>query len=404
MPAKQSTKSRIHALDFLRGIAVLGMLIANVPWHAGDSMSRINDPDISSVAAWLFQYVIVDQRFMPIFAMLFGAGLLLMCQPTVRSEPFVRYYLKRMIILLGLGVIHAYIIWPGDILITYAICGPFLLLAIHHSPIRLLIFAFILQTINLLFAQWPQIYDATLGAILFDWWVDYGDAPSTIQQAYAGSYEDLFRYNAWRNQFIQWTGLTSFRVWNALSFMLIGMALFKTGVLQGERSSNFYRKLALYAVALGGPFVIYGLLARIGANETVGPYLSFTMELPLSQFTFIIGCAVTSLAMLSALHLLYSVSPDWWRKSIEGVGRMALSNYLLQSVLFLLLFHGLKIIPFDSLDHDSMLGLVLIVWAIQIVTSKVWLSNFGQGPMEMLWRLFAGPNPSSQSMKKVQKD
>lgn len=401
MPTTSLKKNRINALDFLRGIAVLGMLIANVPWHAGDSMSRVHDPDISSVAAWILQYLIVDQRFMPIFAMLFGAGLLLMHNPDERSNDFVRYYLKRMAILLGIGIVHAYLIWPGDILITYAICGPFLLLSMHHSPIRLALFAVGLQAINILFAQWPPVYDATLGALLFDWWVDYGDAPSTIQQAYAGSYSDLFQYNSWRNQFIQWTGLTSFRVWNALSFMLIGMALFKSGILQGERSSEFYRKLFLTALLVGGPLVIYGLMARIGANETVGPYLGFTMDLPLSKATFIVGCAIASFAMLSILHLVYRACPKWWQERVENVGRMALTNYLMQSVLFLFLFHGLKIFPFDSLDHDSMLGLVVIVWVIQIVFSSLWLSSFRQGPLEMLWRRLAGENPSSRIQNRI---
>lgn len=69
---------RIHSLDFLRGIAILGMLVANIPWHAGDSMSRVIEPDVTSVGAWLLQYLVFDQRFLPIFCMLFGAGALLL--------------------------------------------------------------------------------------------------------------------------------------------------------------------------------------------------------------------------------------------------------------------------------------------------------------------------------------
>ena len=385
---------RIHSLDFLRGAAVLGMLVANIPWHAGDSMSRVHEADAASVSAWLLQYLVFDQRFMPIFAMLFGSGLLLMHAADEPLGKFSTYYLKRMAFLLGFGIAHAYLLWPGDILITYAVCGPFLLLAMHMSPLRLILAGIALKSVNLVFNQWPEVYDATLNALLFAS-VDYGAAPSTIVQAYAGSYADLFSYNAWRNQFIQWTGLPHFRVWNALGFMLIGMGLFKLGIVQGERPREFYRRLATWSLVIGSPLVLYGVLARIGANATVGPFLGFTAELPLSGITFLTGCAITSLAMLSGLHLLHPLLSDWWRTSIERVGRMALTNYILQSALLLILFHGFKALPFDRLDHDALLGLVVATWGIQIAVSRFWLAHFNQGPLEAIWRRLSGANPSS---------
>ncbi|MEO1043888.1 MAG: DUF418 domain-containing protein [Pseudomonadota bacterium] len=391
--------ARIHLLDFLRGSAVLGMLVVNMPWHAGDSMARVYDPDVASVAAWLSQYLIFDQRFMPIFAMLFGSGLLLMHRPEKPLGPFAPYYLKRMAILLAIGICHAYLLWPGDILITYAVCGPFLLLALHLSPARLIVIGIALKMLNMAFNQWPELYELTVEAMLFTWWVDYGDAPSTINQAYAGGYGDLFRYNVWRNQFIQWTALPYFRVWNALGFMLIGMGLFKLGIIQGLRSPAFYRSLAVWALVAGIPLVLYGIVARIGVNETVGPYLGFTSELPLSGITFLTGCAITSLAMLSGLNILHPMLPIWWRTSIERVGRMALTNYLMQSVLILLLFHGLKLLPFDALDPDALFGLTVAVWLIQIGFSRLWLSHHDQGPVEALWRRLCGPNPSSAGAK-----
>ncbi|MEL7047273.1 MAG: DUF418 domain-containing protein, partial [Pseudomonadota bacterium] len=104
------------------------MLVANIPWHAGDSMSRVLDPDAASVLAWLVQYLIFDQRFLPLFCMLFGAGALLLASRPHASVPFAPFFLKRMLILFLIGVLHAYLLWPGDILITYAVCAPFLLL------------------------------------------------------------------------------------------------------------------------------------------------------------------------------------------------------------------------------------------------------------------------------------
>ncbi len=377
---------RIRSLDFLRGLAIIGMLVANIPWHAGDSMSRLSDPDISSVVAWLAQYLVFDQRFMPMFAMLFGAGALLLSSRPSAPSLFASYFMTRMLVLFLLGVAHAYLLWPGDILITYAVCAPFLLLALNWSPSRLIVIGVFLKSINLVFNQWPEVYEETLERALFSWWVDYGDAPSSIVEAYAGNYGDLFAYNAWRNQFIQWTALPYFRIWNALGFMFIGMALFKLGVLQGARPPKFYRRMIVFALAVGAPFVVYGVFARIGANPTVGPYLGFTHELPLRSITFLLGCAVSSFAVLGCAHLFFQRYVGSVTAPIERVGRMALTNYLLHSVVFLLVFHVFKVLPFDALDHDALFMLVLMTWAFQIAFSWIWLSHFKQGPVEALWR------------------
>ena len=384
--ARQSEKARIRSLDFLRGVAILGMLVSNIPWHVGDSMSRLSDPDITSVAAWLSQYLLFDQRFLPIFCMLFGASLLLLSARADDPNRFAGYFIKRMLILFGIGVAHAYLLWPGDILITYAVCAPFLLLAKDLGPVRLILIGLALKSVNLVFNEWPGVYEATLERVLFSWWVYYGPAPSTITEAYAGGYGDLFRYNAWRNQFIQWTGLPYFRVWNALGFMLIGMALFKLGILQGARAPAFYRRMVAIALAIGAPLIIYGVFARIGANETVGPYLGFTTKLPLSGITFLVGCAVASFAVLGGAHLFFRRFEGRVTEPIECVGRMALTNYLLHSVIFLCVFHVFKVLPFDALDHDVMFILVLMTWAFQLVFSVAWLSIFRQGPVEALWR------------------
>ncbi len=379
---------RIRSLDLLRGVAILGMLVANIPWHAGDSMSRVIDPDSTSVAAWLLQYLVFDQRFLPIFCMLFGAGALLLAARPSTPRRFTSYYLTRMALLFAIGVAHAYLLWPGDILITYAVCSPFVLLALNWSVARLLAVGILLKTINLVIGEWPQVYEATLERVLFSWWVDYGAAPSTIAEAYAGSYAGLFEYNGWRNQFLQWTALPYFRIWNALGFMLIGMALYKLGVLQGARSACFYRRLAAFSLALGLPLVLYGVVARVGVNPTVGPYLGFVDELPLRSVSFLLGCAISSFAVLAGTHLFLHRFAGRVTEPIERVGRMALTNYLLHSVFFLLLFHVLKVLPFDTLDHDALLMLVVTTWLLQIALSWFWLATFKQGPVEALWRRF----------------
>ncbi|WP_262696438.1 DUF418 domain-containing protein [Kordiimonas aquimaris] len=390
-------KKRIQSLDFIRGIAILGMLVPNIPWHAGNSMSRVYDADLSSTLAWLAQYLIFDQRFMPLFCMLFGASIYLLAGSDGLTPKFNRYFLRRMSILLFFGVLHAYLLWPGDILITYAICGPLLLL-FFRSPIWLLLTAGILfKGVDLLFGEWPQLYSATIERLLFSWWVDYGDAPSSAAAAYAGSYVDLFTYNAWRNQFLQWTALPYFRIWNALGFMLIGMAFFRAGILQGNRSVDFYKRMAWISFVVSLPLLIYGILARIGVNSSIGPFLGFIEDLPLQNITFRTGTAIMSFTVLAALHLLYPQVSERLRKAVEPVGRTALSNYVFHSVFFLMLFHVALPSRFDTLDHDTFFILAVIVWGLQLIGSNLWLKRYKQGPLEGVWRRLAGKKQVAQS-------
>ena len=382
--------SRLDVMDFLRGIAILGMLVANVPWHVGNSMSRVIEADTTSVLTWLLQYLIFDQRFMPIFCFLFGAGFCILAERASSLKAFRIHYIKRMMALLLIGVLHAYILWPGDILITYAVCG--LLLPLFAScSIKMLIFwGCLFKAINLAFGQWPDLYHSTLGAWLFAWWLDYGEAPMSIVQAYGGSYADLFSYNAWRNQFLQWSALPYFRVWNSLGLMLIGMALYKTGILQGDKPRIFYWRMLWVTLMISIPLILYGVLARIGINTSVGPYLGFTDELPLYNLTFRLGCLVGSLTLLAAIHLCWAGISSRFKKLIQPVGKMALSNYILQSVFFLLVAHVFGLFTFDSLDHDEMLGLVCIMWLIHLSFSSLWQSRFSKGPVEYVYkRLFS---------------
>ena len=323
--------NRQTRLDFLRGIAILGMLVANIPWHVGNSMSRVIEPDFTSITAWLLQYLIFDSRFMPIFCFLFGAGFYMLRERASNQQIFQTHYLKRMLSLFLLGVAHAYLLWPGDILITYAVCGCILLLFQKASVKVLLTWGVAFKLVDLIFGQWPQVYQYTFDALLFAWWFDVGPAPMSAAAAYSGSYLDLLNYNIWRNQFLQWTALPYFRVWNALGLMLIGIALYRLGILQGTRERPFYLRLFCLSIALSLPLLLYGVAARIGINPTLGPVFGFKETLPLYNLTFRLGCTINALTILAAVHLswhkLYAVVTDL----MQQVGKMALSNYLFQS-------------------------------------------------------------------------
>lgn len=160
-------KNRIASLDFMRGIAILGMLVANIPWLAGNTMSRVYEADIASVTAWLLQYLVFDQRFLPIFCMLFGASIYLLSAGSRDDASFNRYFLRRMGALFVLGVAHAYLLWPGDILITYAVCGPLLLVFRKLDAWTLIAIGAALKGVNLAFGEWPELYAMSIERVLF---------------------------------------------------------------------------------------------------------------------------------------------------------------------------------------------------------------------------------------------
>ncbi|MBR9824480.1 MAG: DUF418 domain-containing protein [Alphaproteobacteria bacterium] len=390
--------TRIESLDFLRGSAILGMLIANLPWHTGTSMSRIQEVDASSVAAWLLQYAIIDQRFMPVFCMLFGAGLLILAEGRRDAPGFKGFFLKRMGILFLIGLAHAYLIWPGDILLTYAICGPILLLFLRAGPVTLLAAGIALKVIHISILQWPDLYYQTLDRLLFAWWLEIGDPPMSEAEAYAGTYADLLAYNTWRNQFIQITAMLHWRIWNALGFMLIGMAFYRWGVLQGAASARMYKRMLIVGLAVGLPFLIYGLLARIGASDTVGPFLGWQVDWPLRGLAHNIGTAFTAIALLSLLVTgFHAAQGAAWLRPIQAVGRMALTNYVMHSVIFIVVFAGFEWVAYDTLDPDDRLVWVIAIWALQLSFSPLWLEAFNQGPLEMAWRRLAGSGPARMS-------
>lgn len=390
-----SPKERIDSLDYLRGVAILGMLFVNIPWHTGTSMSHIHSADFSSVAAWLLQYVVIDQRFMPIFGMLFGAGFLILSEGRARSPGFNAYVFRRMGVLLAIGVAHAYLIWPGDILINYALCGPILLLFYQMSAKRLLIYAVVFKTIHLSLFLFPAIYEQTFHRVLFAWWLEIGEAPMSESAAYAGSYADLFRYNAWRNQFIQWTAMLDYRIWNALAFMIAGMGLYKLNILSGSQPKIFYYRMLKISLALGSPLLVYGVLGRIGGDEAVSAFVGLYTSLPYSGLSYQLGTTITAISMLSGLLLLFTTRPDThFIRLMRSVGRMALSNYIFQSLIFFVIFAMLELVPYDVLDPDERLLWAVAIWFIQIATSSWWMRNYSMGPLESIWRRFAGPGPA----------
>jgi uncharacterized protein len=382
---------RIESIDVLRGLAVLGILAVNIQSFAMPDATLFNPTaygDLSGANRWVWYvtHVLFEQKFMTIFSMLFGAGILLMTgRAETRGMKSAPLHYRRMIALLGFGLLHAYFVWTGDILAGYAVCGVLVYLFRRKEPRSLAVwgigFVAVASVLGFLFGwsmpYWPAGSVAELEGAL---------SPSSgevaeILAAYRGGYLSEIAYrapNALQSQtfvFLIWT------LWRAGGLMLVGMALFKQGVFSAARSSRFYLGLVAAAVLAGIPAVIYGTWRNFEADWD----LRYTFFIG-SQYNYwasiLVSLGWIALVMLACKHCI----ARGFTVRLGAVGRMAFSNYIAQSLVCTTIFYGRGFGLFGSVDRVTQALVVVAVWIVQLAVSPWWLSRFRFGPCEWAWR------------------
>jgi uncharacterized protein len=351
---------RIASLDTIRGYAVLGILTMNVV-SFGLSTAACFNIDASSPQSWLdwiiggFGEVFFDQKFMGLFSMLFGAGIALFADRAAdRNRHPGLLSLWRNALLLLIGLAHT-ALWEGDILVVYALCAPLLIL-MRNLPVRVLAglgaAAMLTSPIG---AGIIQARLDTTGQGLGEYWGVAGSMSGEV---------------------ILWLGIDFF--FRALGMMLLGVAAYRTGFITGAESDTTYRNVARLGLGLGLPLSALGFLYV--ALEDFAPSVALIGSIPNTLATIPIVAGYTGLIVL--WHRRTSDHP--FNKRVRAVGRMALTNYLSQTVMGILVLRGL----FDPEDLSrSLLVLFVIgVWALQLWWSQAWLSRHRYGPAEWLWR------------------
>ncbi|WP_419948377.1 DUF418 domain-containing protein [Candidatus Palauibacter sp.] len=398
MPATRTgapvTRSeRIQAIDVLRGVAVLGILIVNI-WSFAWVTAAYSNPSVApggglgglDLWIWAAVNVFADTKFISIFSLLFGAGIAMMNERMRRrGVPGGRLHYRRQSWLLVIGLLHAYGIWHGDILVPYALCGFVLYGCRDWAPRRLLWAGGCAVGVVVLFmglAHWtiPDWPAEERAAVAAEW------APSTAEigaeiEAMRGGWARQMPVRAYYAFLVETVAFAGYLLWRAGGLMLVGMALYKLGVLSARRPVSFYRRLAVWGLGLGLPLAAAG----VWYNVTAG-FAWEQSKLGGSLFNYVGSVGVflgyVGLVMLAARSGRLARA----QARLAAVGRMALTNYIAQSLICTLIFYGHGLGLFERVGGVGCVAIVVAIWSMQLAWSPWWLARFRFGPLEWLWR------------------
>lgn len=413
-PSPVNAGERITAIDTLRGVAVLGILVMNIyafamPFVAYSNPLMLGGTEWYNLGTWFVTHIFFDQKFMTIFSLLFGAGIVLMTERAEqRGGEFGSLFFRRQFWLLVIGATHAYLIWVGDILFHYALIGMFAFLFRRLQPRALIILACLLLPIAPLLSVGGAAYMADLGdrVASIEAELEPGEEPTDTERAaieewaetepfiapgakelnedvdaYLGSYGDVVRFRAPMVAVLQVDVTLFFFIWRVGGLMLLGMALMKLGVLSGLRDTRFYQRLMLAGYGLGLPLTLASAYL-LNAHQWDGLFAFGVGGLP-----NYLGSLLMALGHIGAVMLIVKcgVWPSLMRR-FSAVGRMALSNYLMHSLLLTTVFYGYGLGLYGSVPRAMQMLFVAAVVALQLWLSPIWLQRFRFGPFEWLWR------------------
>jgi len=382
-PGPTPPSERITSLDALRGFALLGILVINVRVFSMPEQTLLNPTVYGDFTGlnywtWFVGHVFAQSKFITVFSALFGAGVLLFVESKEdKGQDAVRLHLRRTAVLIAIGLLHAYLLWYGDILVTYGLIGIFLLFVRDLDARRLAGLA----GIFLLFVPAIELFAAVSigGEAIAGQWLPAEAAIRDQVAAYRGGWLDQMSHRVGSSFQRQTSGLIGSSFWRVGGVMLLGMALYKKGALTGERSTAFYRRLVAGGVV--GVGVVVAGVAYIEANDwSAGAALYWR------QFNY-----VGSLLVAGGYVGLVTLFVRWRGEglvtgALAAVGRTAFTNYLLQTVAATTVFYGHGLGLFGSVSRVEAMGIVVAIWAVQVPLSVLWLRHFRFGPVEWVWR------------------
>jgi len=397
-PARRG--DRIGSLDFIRGIAVMGILAANIVAF-GQPFQAYMYPEAfltehGPTSDWLLvvQFVLIDGKMRALFTLLFGAGLYLFMERAWERGATRRLQMGRLFFLMLFGMAHFYFIWPGDILFYYAVIG-FVVVACLRWSAK---------------AQfWTGVISYAFGALLYATMLT---VPYVVAETSIGESEEMAPMRADLDRGItvalsdgatettlvksgNYLGYVAHRVsehWyeplvnvfflglESLPLMLLGIGLYRLGFFNGSFSSRKMRMWGWIGLALGAALHLALILwAKGDGYSYYGLLAVFVGWSPIPRLIMALGMA--------ALMVEYSPQwTGWFAQRVSAAGRAAFSNYLGTSIVMLFVFHGWALGLFGELNRPTLYVVAGLTCALMLAWSKPWLERYRYGPLEWLWR------------------
>ncbi|MFC0015326.1 MULTISPECIES: DUF418 domain-containing protein [Allobacillus] len=373
------TKNRIIAVDAIRGFSLFGILIVNIlSFHSPHFMyggkqsfyetmatnGEIVDSNLILTVIDLF----FQASFYPLFSLLFGIGLWIMYEKRDSLEAN-RILIKRMFILMGIGLLHGIFIWYGDILFSYSIVGLIAIRFLQVSIKKLLIWAISLLAVPTI------LFTLAAYSVREQMLVVYEREINKATEAYRGTYSEIFQQNL-----SDWLLMVDpiqllLTVMTILPMFLFGIIIGRTRLFEDV---NKYKQMI---------WRIIGISFVIAVVFKAGPYL-FENKTWLNFMQDSIGGSAAAIFYFYALLMLLSSlqKTSILVKLFSSVGRLSLSNYLLQSIIGFWLFYGVGMNLYGTQSLSSLLLIVVVIYLFQLVVSYFYLKRFRIGPFEWIYR------------------
>ncbi|WP_116091469.1 DUF418 domain-containing protein [Sphingomonas crusticola] len=391
---------RIATLDVIRGFAVCGILAMNIvsmgePGYAYVDPNYYGGAHGADLAAWAIAYVLVDGKMRALFTMLFGASLLLITDAAEDRTPGpARVHYARIFWLFAFGMLHAWFVWYGDILVEYAICGAIAFFGRNWRPSALAFAALCLIGFDAIqsLVQWHDmgvLHRLATGPnppadAVREWHkvlTQVVPDPAAIARElrlYHGGLLDVFAARAPMTWMMQSAVLPAVMP-GTLGFVLLGMLLYRVGFWTGDWSPRAYR----WVIASGGlALLLYAPLVRAIVTHRFDPAF-----LPLADVFTLLLRPFLALAYAAGLIVaLQAGAARWLTARLAAAGRMAFSNYLGTSLIMTTIFYGYGLGLFGLLSRAQLYLLVLGQWLLILGWSQPWLRRFRYGPFEWAWR------------------
>jgi uncharacterized protein len=412
--------NRIDIIDIIRGVALLGILILNIPYFSMEEyFSEPWNQDTSNTNFWVHAVNIIffEGKMRALFSMVFGAGIILFTTNKEKAGKSATWlFYKRMIWLTLFGLAHAHLIlWMGDILYFYGLIGMLAFLFRKMKPKYLAMGVPIVAVIgfvaNTLFMQniRGKYLEYKEAIALKEAGTELGEKELVSIEAWEetrkemipnkkevvehtalmkGSYSDVashVRPKAWVGQF----KYLIFSIWDMLALMLLGIALYKWGFLTMQWTQAQYKKTIWIGYGVGLPLVIFSFIHNTIHFPNVETALKFFEEHPINWVALIYDFQRILIMMAHVALVILIYQKGYFTRLMIGlraVGQTAFTNYIMHSVICTLVFFGYGLNQYAEWEYYQLYYLVIGIWIFQLIISPIWLKYFLFGPLEWLWR------------------